>query len=76
MKNKEQLLSLIGSEKAKLSQGERLDLAELLKEILNLLMVQERELFYLRRIPQEIRLMVIIRELYIFRNFRIGCAKG
>jgi hypothetical protein len=45
MKNKEQLLSLIESEiKAKLSEGERLDLAELLKEILNLLMVQEREL--------------------------------
>jgi hypothetical protein len=46
MKDKEPLLSLIESEiKARLSQGERLGLAELLKEILNLIMVQERELF-------------------------------
>jgi transposase-like protein len=46
MKDKGQLLSLIESEiKAKLSQGERLDLAELLKEILNSIMVEERELF-------------------------------
>jgi hypothetical protein len=46
MKNKEQLLSLIESEiRAKLSQSERLGLAEFLKEILNLIMVQERELF-------------------------------